>query len=817
MADEPPEFLRGLPVLFFYEDPEEKRLRVEGAKPAPSSVWLPRLGAAAQPGAAELEYPLIQFPWEPWAAGLETQSLARAYASWLNETAPGRLAVIGPLLAQAGAPVAGLRDDPATLAGLGRWVQQLFPLLAAELIDQGFLRDDPWYRLGRAFRGRSPRSQRYSRYLDALIGSVAHDLAFIVADCARAVRPDLAWQPDFDTAYQSFLVGIDPGPPLSDLIGQIAEFLVQSPARPRGARGHDLRDWYGLTLLRGYQRAAHGTVTADLGQVFPEATTVRGHPRRDISRPARSDPAAPAELVAAVDVLRAAGWFEAVKFASPDLARAARAAWRRYEGSDIPSAPGEMFWRLLVLDAGRTWSDDVDAGVRPYDGIYKHLVGEVSYVRGKALGWLRDAEEDWASRPGDLVLSFRSRGGRHRLVIPSPGRYLSAALFTGLNELAQADDPRMWFVDQGPPIAIVTRATAAERAALQAVTGLRLDPDPPLWWTSLAPLPDRQHNDPPIASARPRCTSRGRAPAPAGAVGPDVSAPAARGRSTASRGSASDREGQTAGASPVTAQTAFARLMRDLVAPALHELGFTGKGPRWFAYRSGDYEAAFSTQRSRYSTKEEVEFWVHLTAVHRPTNSVYWTMSLQGLVPGSFSRWAVRADSPVEPVADHLLNVFRHYGWPAIQAALDSPGYPPDPAVTWPRSFAAQPSPAARGATSPNLGGLTWALRRTGERDDLFTDISDPDEHVRAGAVSDIGTNASDDARTVAALLNRLEHDPSPAVRSAAARALRPQAGQPQVYAAFQAAAGQDEDHLVRWEARYALRLADLAGAPGMQ
>jgi hypothetical protein len=116
MDDEPPELLRDLPVLFFYEDPEEKRQRVDGAQPAPASVRLPRLGEIAQPGPAELEYPLIQFPWEPWASGLETQSLARAYAAWLNETAPGRLAVIVPLLAQAGAPVAGLRDDPATLA-----------------------------------------------------------------------------------------------------------------------------------------------------------------------------------------------------------------------------------------------------------------------------------------------------------------------------------------------------------------------------------------------------------------------------------------------------------------------------------------------------------------------------------------------------------------------------------------------------------------------------------------------------------------------------------------------------------------------------
>jgi HEAT repeats len=811
MTDEPPEVLRGLPVLFFLEDPEEKRKRVEGAKPPPSWVVLPRLGDAARPGAADLVYPLIAFPWEPWASGLETQSLARANASWLNETSAARLAVIVPLLAQAGAPVAGLRDGPAALAGLGRWVQQLFPLLAAPLIDQGFLGDDPWFRLGRAWRARSPRSQGYSRYLDALIGSVAHDLAFIVADRARAVRPEQAWRPYFDPAYQRFLVGIDPGQPQSDLIGEIVEFLEQCAARPRGTRGHDLRDWYAMTLMRCYRRAVRAAVGPDLGQAFPDAAAVRGLPRRDISRPARSEPAAPAELVVAAGVLRAAGWFEDKRLGSADLARSARAAWRRYEGSDIASGPDEMYWRLLVLDAGRTWSDDVDAGVRPGDRIYTHLAREVSGIRGKAAGWVGDIEEDWTSRPGDLLLSLRFRRGKHQLVIPSPGRYLSAALFTGLNELAQADEPRLWFVDQGPPVGIVTRATAAERAALQAATGLRLDADPPRWWTALAPLPARQHAQPPRPAARPRRPARGREPAPAGRAGEGVPAPGRRRRRGPSRPGAGGRGGQSAAAGVPTAQAAFARLMSDLVAPALHELEFTGKGPRRFAYRSGDYLASFATQRSRYSTRDEVQFWVHLTAVHRPTNSTYWTKQLQGLVPGSFYHWTVRADRPVEPVAEHLLGVFGRYGWPAIQAALDSPGYPPDPAITWPRSFAAQPSPAARGATSPNLGGLTWALRRTGERDDLFAALGDPDEHVRAGATADIGVAASDDARTVPALLNQLEHDPSPAARCAAARALQPHAGRPQVYAAFRAAADQDEDHLVRWEARYAIRLAGLA------
>ena len=43
--------------------------------------------------------------------------------------------------------------------------------------------------------------------------------------------------------------------------------------------------------------------------------------------------------------------------------------------------------------------------------------------------------------------------------------------------------------------------------------------------------------------------------------------------------------------------------------------------------------------------------------------------------------WSIEAGAEGGPVASHALQAFRGYGWPAIQAALDNPGYPPDPAV----------------------------------------------------------------------------------------------------------------------------------------
>src|SRR5215472_2036128 len=714
MSEGPPAFPEGLPVIFFHEDPEERRQSIEGARPARSSVPLPALD---QPGRLELEYPLIQFPWEPWQAGLETQSVARSYAAWLNDIAQDRLATIVASLTRVGAPVGGLRENPVMLAELGGWMQRMFPVLATPMIEQGFLADDPWFRLGWAYRAHSPRSQGYSRHLDALVGSVAHDLAFMVADCVRTVRPGLTWQSFFDTERRSFLVGFDPEQPQADLVGEIADFLTQSVARPRGVRGHELRAWYGRTLLRGYERAVHGAGVPDVGDVFRDARAVRGEPRRDICLPAQRGFVPPPGLVAAVEAFRAAGWFETVKRGSVQLAGAVQASWRFYEGEDLPLDASGLYWRLLMLDSSRTWSDDVEAGVAPGDGIYSHLLEEVSHIRGKALGTLWNGAEDWTIRPGDLLLSFQMRGGKKKLLIPSPGPYLSPALFTGLNDLGLADGPRLWFADCGPPIAVVTRATAAERAALQRSTGLRLDSDPPPWWSSLAPLPDR-HQPEPVAcpSAHPsgipgrrvtrrRATERKAAAdgsfstagerAPAAPSGSRGDAPAGAGRSR--------RKPRAAG--ETTAQAVFTHLMRDLVAPAMRELGFTGTGSRGFAYRSGDYEGGFWTQKSRHSTREEVYFWVHLIAVHVPTNSPYWENQLHALIPGDdhLSQWTVRADSPAEPVADHLLNVFRHYGWPAILAALDSPGYPPDPQTVWPRSFTPQPSPAELGSTSPNL------------------------------------------------------------------------------------------------------------------
>jgi hypothetical protein len=181
---------------------------------------------------------------------------------------------------------------------------------------------------------------------------------------------------------------------------------------------------------------------------------------------------------------------------------------------------------------------------------------------------------------------------------------------------------------------------------------------------------------------------------------------------------------------------------------------------------------------------------------------------LLGLIPGNQdSWWTVLADSSVEPVAAKFLAAVRSYGLPAIWAALDEPGFPPDQAIRWARTF--PPGSSALGLPTPaDRGTASWVLEAAACGDDkLFAGLADRDPTSRLMSVELIADRAMDDPRAIPALLNLLEHDPSHDVRLMAAWCLTPLAGQPRIYQALLAAAAQDEDLEVRWQARYAITL----------
>jgi hypothetical protein len=234
-----------------------------------------------------------------------------------------------------------------------------------------------------------------------------------------------------------------------------------------------------------------------------------------------------------------------------------------------------------------------------------------------------------------------------------------------------------------------------------------------------------------------------------------------------------------------TAQDAYRLMLRKYIAPALRELGF-GRGPSPGAFRceTAAHAAEVRFRKSRGSTRQEVDFWVDMHASDIKTEFVYWEWNLHSLAPELLLFWTLEAGGPVGPVASEALRVFHSYGWPAIQAALDNPGYPKDPAARWPRTFPKIP------------------------RGPMFDDEVEAARRSRA-ELENVMALAGSDPHAFQALLARLETDPNPGNRQSAAWWLLRRADEERCRRALRAAAAEDEDVEVRWIARYAFRLTD--------
>jgi hypothetical protein len=232
----------------------------------------------------------------------------------------------------------------------------------------------------------------------------------------------------------------------------------------------------------------------------------------------------------------------------------------------------------------------------------------------------------------------------------------------------------------------------------------------------------------------------------------------------ASTGRICGREVHQIMATDGTAQDLFKQLMRDLVTPEMQAMGFSGGYTRTFWIRHGDYSSHLYTQRNRYSTKTETDFWIHLDARHEPTGCCYWEKELQWLVP-QLHHWEIEVGRPIEPVAASLLEAIRRYGLPAMQAAMDSPGYPPDPDHEWPRTFP-RPGDNIDGDGPPDLGEIAWVIRPLNqEADQWLPMLASESTDQRIKALSELLRLKDDDPRASAALSDRRDRDPSRRVR----------------------------------------------------
>jgi hypothetical protein len=268
------------------------------------------------------------------------------------------------------------------------------------------------------------------------------------------------------------------------------------------------------------------------------------------------------------------------------------------------------------------------------------------------------------------------------------------------------------------------------------------------------------------------------------------------------------------------ARQLYLHMMDEIVWPLLNEYGFARRSGE-FRYRSGDYLATIHPRGLHHRPPGEYTFDVEVGVSFVPDGPAwFWRSRLAGLElhPAAGRRregglWTVRAGQAAEPVAQDLLAMLRTYGWPAIQVLLEDPGYPPDPARHWARSFAPVKGRAAWAAVRREQERAYSAVGPGNPRFDLaLSFLASPEPGDRASVVGDLLSLATDDPRTQVGLLNRLAHDPVPMVRRACVVGLARLPSGAAIREALEASAALDEDLNVRWAARYALSLASRSG-----
>ena len=141
----------------------------------------------------------------------------------------------------------------------------------------------------------------------------------------------------------------------------------------------------------------------------------------------------------------------------------------------------------------------------------------------------------------------------------------------------------------------------------------------------------------------------------------------------------------------MTAQEAFAVIVRDHLAPALRADGFTGSGAN-FTLPNADHWVLLGFQKSRHSDSGEVQFTINLTVVSKATwaaeraslphlperpapNTRYgtfaWHRRIGLLMPLRRDHWwTVTATTELANLAAEVVRAVHVSGLPAIRAQL---------------------------------------------------------------------------------------------------------------------------------------------------
>jgi hypothetical protein len=142
-----------------------------------------------------------------------------------------------------------------------------------------------------------------------------------------------------------------------------------------------------------------------------------------------------------------------------------------------------------------------------------------------------------------------------------------------------------------------------------------------------------------------------------------------------------------------TAQTTYASMVKDHLAPRLRTLGLRGSG-NTYLLPAEDSWALLGLQKSKWSTAEVVEFTINTTVVshqtwdslrlarpylrERPSGNtfygpeVWWKRIGQLMEFGEEQWWQVTAGEPVAELAEAVAFAVEQFALPAMRDALES-------------------------------------------------------------------------------------------------------------------------------------------------
>ena len=253
---------------------------------------------------------------------------------------------------------------------------------------------------------------------------------------------------------------------------------------------------------------------------------------------------------------------------------------------------------------------------------------------------------------------------------------------------------------------------------------------------------------------------------------------------------------------PARVVEAYDQMMRQVIGPALRQLGFRGT-LREFKYGGRSQFGAVGWQKDGRDARRQI---LGFTA-----NVDYWCgadrIGFLMPVPAYDTWWDIRGGQSYNSVAESAISAVRRYALPAIQAGLEELQRPD---VDWLEGGGNLGDPDDGAASTSS-----FFVRPTGSSyDEQFASFAEGMPYQRLQAAEIVTECAASDPRTVPALLDRFRHDPQPGIRKMiASRMLCLFTNHPDVVPALQEAAAGDSDAGVRWAARYALRLS----GPSMQ